>query len=81
MQLEGEKLWQFWEQAGDVLESDGIEKFLPPSREVILKAGQCMTVPRGVVHRVSSLAQSSYHVTIGYRPAAEVGDRMLWGFG
>ena len=71
MQIEGEKLWRFYDTP--VANPYRGEGFRPgdhpvgePTEEFVLKAGECIYVPRGLMHDASTHGdQPSLHITLG----------------
>lgn len=74
VQVEGSKVWRIydsWEQLPSGIEDNN--PLLPevlgkPRREVHLRAGDLLYLPRGHVHEAQTTDASSIHFTIGVRP-------------
>lgn len=72
-QLEGEKRWRLYHtpvilpmfHQGYVLDPTTIGA---PTLDVVLRPGDLLYVPRGVVHVASALDAGSLHLTFGFRP-------------
>jgi lysine-specific demethylase/histidyl-hydroxylase NO66 len=71
MQIEGEKLWRFYETPvenpyrGEGFRPDA-HKAGEPVAEFVLKAGECIYVPRGLMHDAQTHGDTaSLHITLG----------------
>jgi len=72
VQVEGTKLWHLFETRGaaplrnwpDAVDPTKLHRM----REVLLRPGQRLYVPRGTAHRAESREDASLHLTIGLQP-------------
>jgi ribosomal protein L16 Arg81 hydroxylase len=70
LQISGSKLWRIYE-GGETLpmaDSDGHlskESLGSPSAEFVLRQGDLLYIPRGVVHEAATTDDSSIHITLG----------------
>ena len=65
LQIEGSKTWRFWEGLPESLDPAQAGRFLAPTRELHLKAGEALLVPARTVHHVLAETEDSYHLTVG----------------
>ena len=72
VQIHGEKTWRLYDKPVDTpFRGEGFESSVHKTgelrQEFVLKAGDCVYVPRGLMHdAVSSGDESSLHVTVGF---------------
>jgi ribosomal protein L16 Arg81 hydroxylase len=70
LQIAGSKMWRMYE-GGETLpmaDSDGHlsrESLRAPSAEFVLRQGDLLYIPRGVVHEAATTDDSSVHITLG----------------
>jgi hypothetical protein len=72
LQLEGSKHWRFYGPARDLplADEDGPvsrERLGPPTREVLVRPGDTLYMPRGHVHEAFAADCTSMHLTVGVR--------------
>jgi len=70
LQVAGSKLWTLYDTAIELpLHGQGFDKTKhqpgPPSREILIRAGDLFYCPRGLFHSARSTEESSLHITLG----------------